>query len=212
MRRRVLWGVPGLAALVSLGVLAGCGDSTSPEEVEGIPEAELQFLHFPADLAPLATRDTSFWAVAGEDRELVIHYRPLPGEEGEDPEEFLEFEVPGEALYQRPDGSLFVRGDSVQIRVQVDPDGRFLFHFSPSGLHFSPEHPARLEVTYIRLDGDLNGDGEVDEDDEEIEQNLRIWKQESPGAPWFPVGTIQVEEADELEGEITSFTGFAIAV
>jgi hypothetical protein len=209
MRRRFAWGVAGFAVLAGVGALSGCDEATAPEE-EGVPEEELQFLYFPEELAPLATRDTSFWAVAGEDRELVIEYRPL--EEGEDPEEFLEFEVPGEALYQRPDGSLFVRGDSVEIRVQVDPEGRFLFHFSPSGLHFSPDHPARLEIDYVRLNGDLNGDGEVDDEDEEIEQNLRIWKQEAPGEPWFPVGTIQVEDADELEGEITSFTGFAIAV
>lgn len=210
MRRRSVWGV---AALVVMGLsaLSGCDDVAAPEE-EGVPEEELQFLYFPEDLAPLATRDTSFWAVAGEDREFVIHYRPLPGEENEDPEEFLEFDVPAEGLLRRPDGSLFAPGDSVEIRVEVDPDGRFLFNFSPSGLQFSPEHPAELEINYVRLNGDLNGDGEVDDEDEEIEQNMQIWKQEAPGDPWLPVGTIQIEGADELEAEITSFTGFAIAV
>lgn len=206
-RGGVRWlGIAGALAVALLG--GGCEDGAGPEE--GVDESALEFLRFPADLAPLATRDTSFWAVAGEDRELILRYRPLPGEE--EGEEFLDFDVSASALLRRPDGRAFVEGDSIQIRVSVDPDGRFLFRFEPSGLQFSPEHPAELEITYLRLGGDLDGDGDVDPDDDAFEDRLQLWKQESPGEPWFPVGTVKIEELDEVEADITGFTGFAIAI
>ena len=206
-RRGLRWlGIAGALAVALLGT--GCEDGAGPEE--GVDESALEFLRFPADLAPLATRDTSFWAVAGQDRELILRYRPLPGEsEGE---EFLDFDVSASALLRRPDGGSFVEGDSIEIRVEVAPDGRFLFRFEPSGLQFSPDHPAELEITYLRLDGDLDGDGDVDPDDDAFEDRLQLWKQEAPGEPWFPVGTVKIEELDEVEADILSFTGFAIAI
>lgn len=202
----------GAAVLVlALGV-AGCDSdgSTEPDPMEGVAESALTFLRFPDDLATPATMDTSFWAVAGEDRLLVLEYEPEPGED--DGDEFLTFEVKAESLARWPDGTPFAPGDSVEIRVEVDPDGRFLFRFSPSGLEFSADEPARLEIEYLRLDGDLDDDGDVDDDDDDFEERMRLWKQEQPGDPWFPVGTLKFEDSDELEGEITSFTGFAIAV
>lgn len=201
--------IVGAMAVATVVWVAACGDdATGPPE--GVQESELEFLKFPPDLAPLATRDTSFWAVAGEDRELLIRYRPLPDEsEGET---FLEFRVSGNSLLTRADGSPFVRGDSVEIHVRVDPDGRFLFDFEPSGLKFDPDHPAELDITYMRLGGDLDGDGDVDEDDEDFEQQLQLWKQETPGGLWIPVGSVQIEDQDEIEAEVVGFTGFALAV
>lgn len=185
---------------------AGCSESTGPEP--GITEAELQFLRFPAT-PPVETLQASFWAVKGDNRELEIRY--LPDEPGEEGEEFLEFRVPAEGLLRRPDGSLFADGDSIRITVTLSEDGRFLFRFQPSGLRFDPEHPARLDITYRGVDGDLNGDGNVDGNDEDLKSRLRVWKQERVGEPWFPIGTLHIEDFDEIEGEITSFTGFCIA-
>lgn len=190
------------------GWLAACESSTEPVQVAA-NENELQFLEFPADLAPLVTREGSFWAVAGDDRELVLRYAPEPGED--EGEEFLEFKVPGDALLRRPDGTRFERGDSVRITVRVDSQNRFLFDFEPSGLVFDPNHPAELEITYRRVGGDLDGDGDEDEDDRDLELKLRIWKQERPGDPWQQLGTVQFKEQKELEADITSFTGFCIA-
>ncbi len=205
MVKRIGW-------IALLLVAMGCGeDSTEPVD-EGVPEEQLRFLRFPADLATPATMDTSFWAVRGEDRRLVLRYEPEPGQDPADAEEFLEFRVREKSLHRRPDGSLFQDGDSVRIRVTVDPDGRFLFRFEPSGLDFSATDPAELEIEYVRLGGDLDDDGDVDLEDVEFEQRMRLWKQEAPGEPWFPVGTIKIEELDEIRGEVTSFTGFAIAV
>lgn len=193
--------------LASVTVLGGCGDGTGPGT--GVDETELEFVRFPTDLLPLVTMEASFWAVKGEDRTLVMRYQPE--EQGEEGEEFLEFRVDGRSLLRRPDGTLFQDGDSVRIDVNVSPDGRFLFDFQPSGLQFDPERPARLKVVYRRTDGDLDDDGDVDESDDSLEERLRLWKQESPGEPWFPVGSIRFEDLKEVEGRIHGFTGFAMA-
>lgn len=185
---------------------AACSDSTGPEA--GKTDAELQFVRFPST-PPVETLQASFWAVKGEERELEILY--LPDEPGEEGDEFLEFRVPGNGLSRRPDGSLFQEGDSIRITVTLSEDGRFLLDLQPSGLQFDPDHPARLEMTYRGVDGDLDGDGDVDRDDEDLESRLRVWKQERPGERWFPVGTLHIEDFDEIEGVITGFTGFCIA-
>lgn len=204
--RRMGWLV-GLA-LVS-GLAWACEEAAAPGE-EGVPESELTFLRFPPELEPLVTRAASFYAVKGENRELVLRYAPEEGGDGEG-EEFLEFRVPGDALLRRPDGTLFQDGDSMQIRVEVAEDGRFLFDFQPSGLEFDPEHAPRLRVVYRALEGDLDDDGDLDEEDDELEDEIQLWRQEAPGELWYPVGTIKLEDVDEIDGEIFHFTGFAIA-
>lgn len=199
------------AMLVLMAALAAasCSDSpTEPEPNEKV-ESALEFLKFPAALLPLIEQQGSFYAVAGEHREMVLRYAPeTPGEEGE---EFLSFDVPGDALYRKPDGSPFVRGDSVLIKVTVADDGRFLFRFEPSGLEFNPEHPAELEINYLRTEGDYDGDGDSDGEDQALEEKLSIWKQENVGDPWVKVGTVKFEDVDEIEAKVFSFTGFAVA-
>lgn len=193
-------------ALFLAAMTFACSDSVGPEE--GKTEEELQFVRFPST-PEVETLQASFWAVRGENRELEI--RHLPDEPGEEGEEFLEFRVGGSSLLRRPDGSLFDDGDSILITVTLSEDGRFLFDLQPSGLQFDPEHPARLEISYRGVEDDLDGDGDVDQDDDDLEGRLRVWKQERPGEHWFPVGTLHIEDFDEIEGEITGFTGFCIA-
>lgn len=200
-----------VCALLLPAVVLACGDDepTAPGEDAPRDETELRFVRFPDSIFPRAQREGSFWAVAGEERELVLRYEPEePGEVGE---EFLEFGVSGNSLLRRPDGTAFQEGDSVRITVRVDDAARFLFRFEPSGLVFDPDHPAELEVTYGRADDDLDDDGDVDDDDREVELDLRLWRQEAPGDPWEPLGTLQLEELDEVEADITGFTGFALA-
>lgn len=194
--------------IVAMGV--GCDSSTDPGEIE-VDENELQFLRFPADLIPLITREGSFWAVSGDNRELSLRYAPQPGDGDEEGEEFLRFSVPGDALYARPDGTRFQRGDSIRITVRVDPQNRVLFEFEPSGLVFDPDHRPELKITYRRIGDDLNGDGRHDGSDDDLERRLNMWKREQPGDPWHILGSIKLEEAKELEAKISSFTGFCIA-
>lgn len=207
-RIRARWAL--LLPVAVLGGVAGCAESATDPAEQGVREESLQFLLLPSDLQPLETRDTSFWAVRGEDSQLIIRYVPAAGEETG--EEFMRFRVRAESLYRKPNGDPFAVGDSIEIHVAIDDGGRFLFDFEPSGLVFNPGDPAELEIDYERLGGDLDDDGDVDDDDLEFERSMRLWKQEAPGALWYPVGTIILEEIDEIDGVIDSFTGFAVAV
>ncbi|HEU5210994.1 MAG TPA: hypothetical protein VFU06_16480 [Longimicrobiales bacterium] len=194
-----------MPVLLATSVLA-CSDTSGPP---GATDDELQFVLFDEEMFPLAERAGSVWAVKGEHRELVLRY--MPDEPGEEGEEFLEFDIPGDALLRAPDGRRYAEGDSVLISVQVDDAGRFLFTFEPSGLEFDPDHLPELEVTYVRANPDLDGDGDEDEEDEETEQQLQLWQRERVNDPWRAIGSVRFEDLDEVEAKIRSFTGFALA-
>lgn len=196
---------PFMLTLLALA-LPACSDTSGPP---GATDDELQFVLFDEAMFPLADKAGSVWAVKGDDRELILRY--APDEPGEPGEEFLEFDIPGDALLRAPDGRYYQDGDSVLISVQVDNAGRFLFTFEPSGLVFDPDHLPELEVSYIRADGDLDGDGDEDEDDLQTEQQLQLWQRERVSDPWRAIGTVRFEDLDEVTAKIRSFTGFALA-
>ena len=181
-------------------VLAECDSSTDPGN-GGVPEPQLNFLRC-ANPNVLTVRQASFWAVRGQGRTLVMKYA--------NDEEFLEFEVRDHALMRRPDGTLFQDGDSVRITVTVDPNNRFIVYFEPSGLTFNPLDPAHLEINYKQANPDIDGDGDDDDNDDRLEARLRIWQQERLGLPWLPLSTLRIDE-DDLEANVLSFTGFAMA-
>ena len=197
--RRVMWAIlaPGLMMMVA-GFLVGCDNSTSSEP-QIANESDLDFVQRVASAPPLETLDTSFWAVRGQDRELEIRYA---GQDGQGTgKEFLSFVVEEQTLLRRPDGSSFADGDSVEIRVSVDPD-LFLLRFEPSGLQFNPNEPAKLELDYDEAEPEfLAREGEI-----------AMWRQEQAGDPWERIGTVQVEELDEIEALLTGFTRYALAV
>lgn len=168
---------------------------------------DLTFFQFAATAPDLQARDTSFWAVKGDGRQLVLHY--VPEEPGEDGETFLEFDVPGDALLRRPDGTSFAEDDSVLITLHVDDAGRFLFTFEPSGLVFDPDHPARLDVRYRDSDGD--GDGDDDADDDALRETLAIWRQDGDSDLWVKVATAKVEESESVKAKVLGFSRFALA-
>lgn len=193
-----------LMAIAAVSV-AACSDTSGPDV---LPTEQLAFVRFADNVFPLAQREGSVWAVKGQHRTLVLRYMPEePGEEGE---EFLEFDIPGDGLLRAPDGTLYEDGDSVLITVRVDDAGRFLFDFQPSGLLFHPDHMPELEVNYRLADPDIDDDGDVDDDDDELDASLRLWQQEAPGEPWRSIGSVRLDD-DEIEGLIRSFTGFALA-
>ena len=202
MRGRRISG--GVVVVLAAFWIVGCESSTGPED-EVRNDDELTFVRFADEAVPLLVREASFWAKKGEDRELVMRYA--------DGEDFLEFEVEEDSLDRYPDGRLFQRGDSVLITVTVDPGNRFLFTFEPAGLRFRNSEPAELEINFRRRDGDLNGDGVVDAADEALLRNLKVWQQERPQTPWVPLGILRFElDDDEIEVEVGSFTGFALAL
>jgi hypothetical protein len=158
---------------------------------------------------PLLTTTASFWAKVGDGREVRLNYQAaVPGDTGE---EYLRFEVPGDGLYRKPNGTAFLPGDSILITVTVVDPTRFHYDFEPSGLRFSPDHPARLKIKYLHGEHDFNADGVEDSEDVRIEGILDLWERSGPGALWFRIGAVKFEDLDELDANILSFTEHAVA-
>ncbi len=194
------WAAAAVGMVFVLGAVAACDDdsATDPGPVV-VDEADLLFVPRAATAPDLVTMDTSFWAVRGEDRELEIRFQGQGGPGTG--KKFLEFEVEEETLLRRPDGTAFAEGDSIEIFVTIDPE-LFLGNFEPSGLEFNPAEPARLELTYEEAEAEfLEREGEFD-----------LWRQEAPGQDWVLVGTVQLEDFDEIEANLLSFTRYALAV
>ena len=194
-----------LVLLVAVG-LPACQDNSGPG---GVPDPQLNFVRQDTAAPPLvATRD-SFWAKVADGRELALFYQgATPADSGD---EFLRFEVPGDGLYRKPDGSAFQTGDSILITVTLVDAAKFIFQFEPAGLRFSPSHPARLKVRYANSEKDFNGDGVEDSTDVEIETELDLWYRSAPGALWFKVGAVKFENLDEIDANIASFSQYAVA-
>lgn len=187
-------------------LLAACGDNTGPS---GVPDAQLHIVRQDTLAPPLIATQVSFWAKVADGREVHLSYQGVnPSDTGQ---EFLRFEVPGDALYRKPDGSAFLPGDSILITVTVLDPAQFLFRFEPAGLRFSSDHPARLKVRYFDANHDFNDDGVVDTVDTQIEQVLDLWHRMAPGSPWFKVGAVKFEELEELDANIFTFSDYSIA-
>ena len=187
--------------LLAIALLAACSDGGTGPENGAVPENELTFLRLNSASA-VTVRQASFWAVAGQSRTLVMRYA--------DGQELLELEVRDKSLLRRPDGSVFLPGDSVLISVTLDPANRYVVFFEPSGLVFNPIETAHLEINYMQADPDIDDDGDEDAEDLALEAQLRFWQQERPGLPWLPLSTLRIDD-DDLETNVLSFTGFAMA-
>jgi hypothetical protein len=194
--RRFLFGLTAAALLA-------CSDNTGPETR---PNADLNIVRQDTLAPPLDSTVARLWAKVGDGREVRIGYQPPQSSE-----EFLRFEVPGDALLRKPDGSAFVAGDSILITITVVDQTQFLFRFEPSGLQFNPEHPARLKIQYTLSNHDFDDDGAVDSEDDAIEHLLDVWRRESTTSPWFRVGSVKFESTDEVDANIVSFSEYALA-
>jgi len=197
-----------LALTLAVGALACDNEPLGPLPGDTKTEDQLTFVRFDPAFISQIPLQASFWAFRGRSARLIIRSNPSgPGPSGE---KFLELELDDETLLRRPDGTLFAEGDSVLISVAVDPGGRFLFEFSPSGLQFNPVEPAELRIRYVLAQEDLNGDGTVDNRDLDFERLLAVWKRERSSDPWVRLLSLEIEE-DELEADLAGFTGFALA-
>jgi hypothetical protein len=165
-------------------------------------------LRLSEDSPPLINPVVSFYAVRGEDREARVFFSDDQGGEGE---EYLRLRVDAPSLLAYPDGTEFVEGDSVLITIRVVDPARLLFELTPTGLQFSAEDPAELKIRYVEADDDLNEDGEVNDEDQDLEQTLAIWRQENPGDPFVRLGTLLADDLDEVEAELQGFSRYALA-
>lgn len=206
--------IVGLVLTLATALTAhACGSDgpTEPED-EGTPTETLTFLRPAADAPDLLTDDTTVVAVRGEDLQVELFYAdesdpPEPGQR------FLRFELDDESLLRYPEdhprqGARFEEGDTVSIRISVGRDTLWA-EFRPTGLRFSSDEPAELEISYREADRDFDGDGEEDPD---LEDEIGLWRQEAPGEPWFRIGTLEDLELDELKATLTSFTVYALAI
>jgi hypothetical protein len=119
--------------------------------------------------------------------------------------------VDAPSLLSYPDGTPFAVDDSVLITVRVVDPAQLLFELEPTGLRFNPQEPAELKIHYDHADDDLDDDGDVDSEDDEIERTLAIWRQESPGDPFVRLGSLLIEDLEEIEAELEGFSRYALA-
>jgi hypothetical protein len=189
--------------------LAACSDSTSPGDGATRPPADLNFVRLAPTSPPLFDGGVaSFYAVQGEDREVRIHFQGLSGAQGE---EFLRLRVRPASLLARPDGSPIAAGDSVLITVRVADPANILFEMEPAGLTFSPSEPAELKIHYAHADHDFNDDGTINILDDQIKNQLAIWRQETLTDPFVRLGSVNEITLEEINADILGFTRYAIA-
>jgi hypothetical protein len=203
---RSLHHVSALGLALLLAVVASCSDSTAPQQKT---TSELHFLAFASNAPAIQDTVVRFFAKLGENREIRLRYVTAPG--STNTEEFLRFEVPGNALAFHPDGTPFAQNDSIQISIRLTDLRHLIFDFQPAGLRFSPDHPARLRIEFAHCDKDLNGDGVEDAQDVSLLGTAGIWKQETPDQPWVRLADVLHFDTQEVDADILGFTGYALA-
>jgi hypothetical protein len=196
-----------LMLLAQVAVLLACSDSSGPTDTTK-PPADLNIVGLSDDAPPLYNAEASFYAVKGRDAEARIFFQDEAGGPGE---EYLRLRVDAPSLAARPDGSAIAEGDSVLITIRVEDPAKMLFEMEPSGLAFSADRPAELKIRYQEARGDLNDDGSVNSEDDDIENTMAIWRQETPSDPFVRVGTAVVKDLEEAEAELTGFSRYALA-
>lgn len=186
-----------LAGALAAGAVA-CSDSAGPTPPVIVPPSALTIVTLPALTAPPLCQDSvGFWARTDEDREVTISFDDGSCSPGE---KFAKFEVKAGSLLKRPNGTAFATVDSIFIWIKPAPDS-VLFDFQPSGLTFKASRPAKLELEY----------GEAQIIDSTIESQLNLWVQEQPGDSLLQIGSLQIEEFDEIEADILGFSRYALA-
>jgi hypothetical protein len=196
-----------LFAFVTLVMAGACSNSNGPGSPA--PRATLNFVRQDSTYKPLLSAQGAFYAKVGQGRLVRLVYQgSTPIDSGA---EFLRFEVPGDGLYRKPDGTPFAAGDSIQITVTVLDPKQFRFDFQPSGLQFNPNDPARLRVEYHYADPDFNGDGTVDSTDANIAAILGLWRREPPDSLWFQTAAVKSVELEEFDADVLQFSQYAVA-
>lgn len=195
---------------IAVALAIGCSSDTASPNDPGSerPPDGLTVARLAATAPPLEESTVSFWAVKGRSVEQKLYFLDSQGQRGE---EYLALRLEDESLSLRPDGSAIAEGDSVLITITVEDPALLLFSLEPTGLTFSASKPAELKIRYAHADDDLNEDGEVDGEDDSLESILGIWRQELPGDPFVRLGSVKVEDQEELEADLQGFSRYAIA-
>jgi hypothetical protein len=152
----------------------------------------------------LSQYTATFWAVRGQQRSVQINYLSATGDTSW---QFLRLTTTDPA-YVPGIGDLAV-GDSVLITVTVDPTN-ISVSLEPTGLVFGD--PAQLQISYGGADGDLNGDGVVDDADHYIEsQLLGLWYREGTAASWERIAATQSLTDKSFTTALPHFCEYAVS-
>ena len=145
----------------------------------------------------------SFWAVRGEPRSLQINYLSSTGDTSS---AFLRLTTTDPAYV--PGVGDLAPGDSVLITVTIDPDN-IKVSLEPTGLLFGD--PGQLQISYGGADGDLNGDGVLDDTDSHIEnQLLGLWYREGTDGMWERIPAVQVLPDKSFVSALPHFSEYAV--
>ena len=185
--------------------MLACTDTTAPE---GRSLSDLHQLHVSSSYPALAATQASFYAVKGKSAGVDLWYHARPG--STDSVKFVEFRMGPMALDRRPDGSPVALGDSVLITLTVTDATHLTIDYQPAGLTFSVVDQPTLKMFWVACGDDLNYDGKVDDADAALSQQFSIWRQESPGAPWFKVPSFVAQGTKEVDAHLEGFTGYAV--
>jgi hypothetical protein len=99
----------------------------------------------------------------------------------------------------------------VLINVTITDPDHMIVQFQPSGLKFSPQSPAALQLSFLEADNDVNADGVVNAQDSALKSQLSIWVQESAGGLWTQLSSTLVLDLEQLTVDIRGFSGYAAA-
>jgi hypothetical protein len=201
---------------VALLTLAACTtpDASPPtapaEQVLSKASSDPTFLTLDPNAPVLATPSVSFWAVNGQTREGFLWYHPRAG--SADSSKLARLRIDRRSLCQRTDGSVIAPGDSILLTMTVTDPATQLVEMQPHGLVFCNGRPAQLQMWYVEVEHDFDGDGDIDGADTRIERSLSIWRRALPGDPWQRVQGSMVElAADEVEVDLRGFSGYLVA-
>jgi len=146
----------------------------------------------------------TFLAVRGEQRSVQINYLSVTGDTSSP---FLRLEGVDPAYV--PGRGDLAPGDSVLITVTIDPYN-IKVSLEPTGLQF--DNPAQLHISYGGADGDLNGDGVVDDSDAYIEsQLLGIWYREGAESAWTRIPAAQALSDKSFTSALQHFSDYAVS-
>ncbi len=214
------------SAVTGVLLLAGCSEPTGPplaprDSPSYFSTATGQSLTPLRHGAGLQAYQVSFWAVRGQARSAIVHYReyqttPSRGDEDDADRRsraarFLRVFVPADGLSKLPNGTAIATGDSVLITVSID-NTHVVARFAPTGLVFNPSSPVTLEVWYSGAILDLDGDGDVDAADNLIgATKLALWHQSQPGTAWDRQPALHSWENRYFLASLTSFSGYAVS-
>lgn len=167
--------------------------------------AEVHLLRQSPSAPPLEAYRVSFWASPIRESKVTVNYRPVAGQSVGAP--FLRFDVPRHGLVAGAGGVPLAPNDSVLITLTIDSVA-FRVDFQPGGVAFSASNPAQLTLWYANANPDFNGDGQVNELDNQLARQLAVWYH---GAKWSRMSSKSDPALRVVAAQLYHFSEYAVS-